>query len=141
LRRTLESEGYLVLEAADDQAAVDIAKSHRGPISVVIADLSLPHLQGLSLVQVLQRQRPEMRALFTSYHSASAVRSQAALDASVEVVEKPFGPLSLSRGVRRAIDGQAGVESANAKIRSVRSPGRRTPMHPRTRSSANHRVP
>jgi CheY-like chemotaxis protein len=141
LRRTLESQGYLVLEAADDQAAVDVAKSYSGPISVVITDLSLPHLHGLSLVQLLQRQRPELRALFTSCHSESEVRSQAALDTSVEVVEKPPNPLSLSSGVRRAIDGQAGVESANARMRSVSRPGRQTPMHPRTRSNANHRVP
>jgi signal transduction histidine kinase/CheY-like chemotaxis protein len=141
LRRVLEHEGYTVLEAGDDQGAVEVAERHQGPIDLVITDLRLPHLRGHSLAALLKRQRPELRALFTSCHSESAVRDQDVLDASTQVIEKPFGPLSLSRGVRRAIEGRQSVETASASVRPVSRAGMRTPEHPRTRSNANHRVP
>jgi signal transduction histidine kinase/CheY-like chemotaxis protein len=141
LRRVLEHEGYTVLEAGDHRAAVDVAERYQGPIHLVITDLSLPHLRGHSLITFLQRQHPELKALFTSCHSESAVRDQGTLDASIQVIEKPFGPLSLSRGVRRAIEGCESVETASARVQPVSRAGMRTPEHPRTRSNANHRGP
>ena len=92
LRRVLEREGYTVLEAIDDQTAVDAASHYPGPIDLLVTDLSFPHLQGQALAQSLRRQRPELNVLFTSCYPESAIRGDGVLDASVEMVEKPLGP-------------------------------------------------
>ena len=52
LRRYLEREGYAVREAADGEAALDILKSD--PPDLVVLDLMLPGIDGLSLASRLR---------------------------------------------------------------------------------------
>jgi CheY-like chemotaxis protein len=60
LRRTLEREGYAVLEAADGRAA--LARIEERLPGLILLDLMMPHMNGFELLTEL-RARPEWRGI------------------------------------------------------------------------------
>ena len=60
LRRTLEREGYLVLEAADGRSA--LARIEERLPGLILLDLMMPHMNGFELLTEL-RARPEWRGI------------------------------------------------------------------------------
>jgi PAS domain S-box-containing protein len=61
----LRSAGYVVLEAADADAALSLARDHVGPIALLLTDVVMPGKSGRVLADELVRSRPEVRVLFT----------------------------------------------------------------------------
>ncbi len=49
--RTLRRRGYEVLDARDGRHALALAKSHRGPIHLLITDVVMPHMDGRALAE------------------------------------------------------------------------------------------
>jgi two-component system cell cycle sensor histidine kinase/response regulator CckA len=47
----LETAGYLVLPAANGQAALQVAADFRGPIDLLLTDLDMPGCGGLELAR------------------------------------------------------------------------------------------
>lgn len=56
IRYLLEGEGYGVLEAADGRAALDMMRSSRYPL-VVLLDMLMPMMRGDSVIETLIRER------------------------------------------------------------------------------------
>src|SRR5687768_16614629 len=52
IRRSLEDEGYVVLEAADGESGLDLIGAYAGPLDVVLTDLVLPRLNGSAVAAV-----------------------------------------------------------------------------------------
>ena len=107
-RRTLEEQGYTVLEAASGADALSIVASYAGPIALLITDIVMPGLQGPQLAEQLTAARPELRTLYVSGFAESSVIHHGVPDHGVAFLPKPFSAETLSRAVRRVIDGQAG---------------------------------
>jgi CheY-like chemotaxis protein len=106
-RRTLEDHGYIVLEAASGADALSIVASHAGPIALLVTDVVMPGLQGHQLAKQLAAARPEIRTLYVSGFTESSVIHHGVPDHGVAFLPKPFSAETLSRAVRRVIDGQA----------------------------------
>jgi DNA-binding NarL/FixJ family response regulator len=69
-RRMLEAGGYTVVaEAADGAAALDAARRHRP--AVVLLDIGLPDMSGLSIAEKLARGRDAPSVVLTSTHDPS----------------------------------------------------------------------
>ncbi len=66
VERALQSKGYRVFTAADGMLAIELSRSYREPIHVVLADLMMPNQHGLSLVDILVCERPETKIVLTS---------------------------------------------------------------------------
>jgi two-component system cell cycle sensor histidine kinase/response regulator CckA len=83
LRIALTQRNYEVLEAADGQRALSVARRHSGPIDLLVTELSLPRVSGTDLAQTLISERPQLKVLFTSRrpHSSKSRRT---------VLSKPF---------------------------------------------------
>jgi len=97
VREALVRQGYTVLEAASPEAAIQIAEQHRGPIHLLLTDVVMPGQSGDHLAARLVGSRPEMRVLFMSgYPDDTAVQRN--------YLQKPFGPETLVRTVRQALD-------------------------------------
>jgi len=103
VRETLESRGYRVLEAANGNAALDLAANHADPIHLVITDVIMPGLSGHELVQQLQPTRPGLKVLYLSGYAQDAFPSTAAVDSQKTFLQKPFTLQSLSRKVREIL--------------------------------------
>ena len=62
----LETPGYLVLPAANGQAAPQVAAALGGPIDLLLTDLDMPGCGGLDLTKALLKVYPRIRVLLMS---------------------------------------------------------------------------
>ncbi|MBW2289874.1 MAG: response regulator [Deltaproteobacteria bacterium] len=100
----LEQCGYHVLRAADGTAAMEIAQSYDSKIDLVITDVVMPRLSGPDFVQQLQEIRPGTKVIFMSGYAQDGTVTGATVDASAEILEKPFSPDVLLSSVRKLLD-------------------------------------
>ena len=111
IERALRGSGYQVLMASRGEDAVELARSHDGPIHVLVSDVMLPGMDGPSAAAEIRALRPEIAVLFITGHVDDRIR-QGALGEEADVLEKPFRPGELVERVRRALDGDPGERSA-----------------------------
>jgi PAS domain S-box-containing protein len=103
VREALVRLGYTVLEATSADAAIEIGERHAGPIHLLLTDVVMPGRSGGQVAARLRRARPEMRVVFMSGYPDAAVLRLSKGEPGVTYLQKPFGPDSLARTVRRAL--------------------------------------
>ncbi|MFW6049624.1 MAG: hybrid sensor histidine kinase/response regulator [Myxococcota bacterium] len=104
-RRVLRRMGYEVLEASSGPDALRVARSHGGPIHLLLTDVVMPEMGGPELAEALVAERRNVRVLFSSGYSGDVVARQAPGGQDVSFLDKPFTPAALGRAVREALDG------------------------------------
>jgi CheY-like chemotaxis protein len=104
VRETLEREGYRILDAAGPLEAQKIARSHNGTIHLMITDVVMPKMSGRELADRLVRERPDLKVLYMSGYTDSAVVNNGVLDGDMEFLQKPFSPAVLTRKVRQVLE-------------------------------------
>lgn len=104
IANVLRREGYLVLEAATSDAAIDAAnRSDRKP-ALLISDMALPGAAGgLQLFAELRKLNPELKALFISGRSLEEVSQDTPLPKDTAFMEKPFENDAFVRRVREIL--------------------------------------
>jgi signal transduction histidine kinase/ActR/RegA family two-component response regulator len=102
-REMLAAVGYTVLAASRGEEALAIARSHRGPIDLLLADVAMPGLHGRSLAEQVRLARPGTRVLFMS---GGGEQPSPADEPGLPgpLLPKPFGQDRLARAVREALD-------------------------------------
>jgi signal transduction histidine kinase len=105
-RQILQLNGYVVLQAARADEALQISRAHDGRIDLLLTDVIMPQMNGRELAELLTRQRPDLRVVYMSGYAEDVIVHQGALDPSLILVEKPFTPLVLARTVRQVLDHQ-----------------------------------
>ncbi len=103
-RAGLEAQGYAVLEGADARTALEISRTHTGPIDLIVTDVVMPGRSGRALAEAIHRERPETRVLFMSGYAENSIVHHGVLEAGVWFLAKPFTPSALCRRVREVID-------------------------------------
>jgi PAS domain S-box-containing protein len=99
----LRQEGYLVLNAADGEEALRLARGHEGPIHLLLTDVVMPKLGGADLARELSLTRPGLRVLYMSGY-ADGVITKHGVGRGIAMIEKPFTTERLCRAVRDALD-------------------------------------
>jgi PAS domain S-box-containing protein len=102
--QVLGRAGYAVLEAANGTEALTIARSHEGPIDLLVTDVKMPGGGGLEVARALRNARPEMAVLFMSGYSNEKTLEEIRADGRAEMIWKPFSPAALLKHARRALD-------------------------------------
>ena len=98
--------GYKVLEAADGQAALEIASLHAGGIDLLVTDVVMPKMGGA------ERRKPRTSAtrrcavLYLSQDTADAMVHHGVSNAKAAFLQKPFTPQELTRKIRELLDGR-----------------------------------
>ena len=103
-RRTLESQGYNILEARDGVAALVVCQRHLPSIDIVVTDVVMPNLSGADLVQRLRLVRPHLKVLYMSGYTDSTAVRHGVEETEVDFIQKPFTPDLLRRSVRELLD-------------------------------------
>jgi signal transduction histidine kinase len=103
-RQILQLHGYIVLQAARADEALQISRAHDGRIDLLLTDVIMPQMNGRELAELLIRQRPDLRVVYMSGYAEDVIVHQGALDPSLILVEKPFTPSVLARTVREVLD-------------------------------------
>ena len=101
---TLEREGYKVIGAADPLEAQRIAEGHRNKIQLLITDVVMPRLNGKELANALVERRPDLKVLYMSGYTDSAIVNSGILQKEVAFLQKPFTPAALAAKVRDVLE-------------------------------------
>ncbi|MBT3339151.1 MAG: response regulator transcription factor [Anaerolineae bacterium] len=105
VRRYLERESYLVKEAADGYEALRIIQND--PPALIVLDLMLPGIDGLSLTQRLRQDR-QIPIIMLTAKSEDSDRIRGLDIGADDYITKPFNPqevVSRVRAVLRRSDG------------------------------------
>ncbi|MEW5976221.1 MAG: PAS domain S-box protein [Acidobacteriota bacterium] len=103
VRDVLRKEGYVVLEAQRGLEAVEMVARHQGPIHLLLTDVVVPQMGGHKLAGQLTRWRPDLRIVYMSGYTDSAIVHHGLLQAGTTFLQKPFTPEVLLAKVRQAL--------------------------------------
>jgi PAS domain S-box-containing protein len=106
--RVLEKQGYHVLQAGAGAEAVEVWRSHKDKIHLLLTDLIMPGaMNGRELAEALWTERPELKVIFTSGYSADIVGKDFKIESDLNFLQKPYHPQALALAVRRCLDGKS----------------------------------
>jgi len=110
-RAILKAQGYIVLEAASGDEALEVARSHAGQIHLVATDVIMPGMSGHVLWDRLRVLRPDSRVLFMSGYTDDAIATHGVFEPGIAFLQKPFTPFGLAQKVREVLDAAQGVNT------------------------------
>jgi CheY-like chemotaxis protein len=111
-REFLTLSGYTVLEAANGEDALHIAREYLGPIHLMVTDVVMPHLGGAQLAEQLAAERPQMKVLFVSGYAESTILRHGVIDVGTRFLQKPFGLKILASKIREVLETKAASAAA-----------------------------
>jgi two-component system cell cycle sensor histidine kinase/response regulator CckA len=103
VRRTLQSNGYNVVEAGNAGDAVRLAEEYRGTIDFMITDLIMPETSGRDLAQTISALRPGIKVLYMSGYSDNTVLQRGMVSSDMEFIAKPFTQDRLLEKIRQVL--------------------------------------
>ncbi len=102
-RLFLEFAGYKVLETSSAAEALAVARTHEGPVHLLMTDVILPDMNGGALAAELVKLRPAMKVLFVSGYTDDAIVHHGVLESGKAFLQKPYVRDSLLRKVRELL--------------------------------------
>ena len=108
----LRDSGYNVLTAADGGEALEVARSHAGPIHLLLTDVVMPGINGRVLAERLAPQQRGMKVLYMSGYTDSFIAGHGVLEAGTHLLHKPFTQDVLARKVREVLDGTGSMSAS-----------------------------
>lgn len=96
----LRRAGYRVLTAPDGLEALRRCDAHGGPIHLVVTDVIMPRLGGVTLARWLAASRPELKILFISGYAGELVNDSTWTGPRPQLLQKPFTTEELLRRIR-----------------------------------------
>ena len=103
LGRVLKGLGYRVLRANDGVEALKLGATRHLDIDMVIADTSLPGMNGLELGRELLKMRTALRVLYLSEPSDATIAGKVGFERT-ELLQKPVHQDILATRVREVLD-------------------------------------
>lgn len=100
----LEGAGYSVLTAVDGEQALTVFKNNVHRIDLIMLDVVMPKMGGREVFDQLRLLYPEIKILFASGYSTSAIHTNFVLDEGLVFIQKPYQRRDLLRKVREILD-------------------------------------
>lgn len=100
----LERQGYVVLEASDGSAALQVSRSYPGVIHLLLTDVIMPGMNGREVAQQISAVRPETKILYMSGYTENAIGHNGMLEEGIVLLQKPFTLPALRTKVREVLD-------------------------------------
>jgi len=101
----LQAQGYSVIRANSGQDGLRVVREHKGPpISLVVTDVIMPQMGGKVMAEWLKATYPDLKVLFTSGYTDTAIVEHGVLDPGVAFLPKPYTPAALATKVREMLD-------------------------------------
>jgi DNA-binding NtrC family response regulator len=103
-REFLCHSGYKVLTASDGREALELYRTRKEPIGLVILDLFMPHMGGKQCLDELLKIDPQAKVLLASGyfdHDGEPIGNETG---AAGFVTKPFDAQGLLRMVRKVLD-------------------------------------
>lgn len=115
-RLNLEFDGYVVLEAADVAAGLEIMASDQPDL--VLLDVGLPDSSGLDLLRQIKAadSTAHIPVVLLSAQTSNETQMMGWTEGIVDYITKPFNPALLSRCVSRALEEKDPAELERKRI-------------------------
>ena len=105
---SLERDGHDVVQAADGKAALAAAREE--PFDVVITDLRMPEMDGMTLVRTLRTEQPDVELVVLTAFGEVATAVEAMKLGVLDYLQKPLqSPRAVRELVLRALERRAGL--------------------------------
>jgi two-component system C4-dicarboxylate transport response regulator DctD len=114
--QALELAGHAVRSFASAEAVLDVAGP--GLNGVVISDIRMPGMDGMTLLQRLAERDPDLPVILITGHAEVALAVEAMRRGAYDFLEKPFSMQTLGAVLKRALDHRALVME-NRRLRAV----------------------
>lgn len=86
----LRAHGFDTIGARHGGEALSLFAQHAAQIDAVLLDLSMPVVDGATVLDELRRQKPDVRVVVTSGYDDSATQHGESDAASVSFLQKPY---------------------------------------------------
>jgi signal transduction histidine kinase/ActR/RegA family two-component response regulator len=104
IQLVLSSLGYRVLGAGDGAAALARLASAGARFDLLLTDVILPDMTGMTLADRLRQALPEIAVIYMSGHAEDVVAHDRVENGSARFIAKPFTAQELARLVRQVLD-------------------------------------
>lgn len=104
LQKALQSYGYKILVAENGEDALKVGKEHEGPIHLLLTDVVMPKMGGKEIAERLQQLYLQMKVIYISGYTDSAIAHHHVLAPGLNFLEKPFSPEGLVRKVKEVLN-------------------------------------
>jgi PAS domain S-box-containing protein len=102
--KILEKQGYEVLEASNGDEAFAIGAKWKNPIHLLLTDVIMPGMSGCQLVDQFSTVYQDIKVLYMSGYTDSAIVHHGVLEEGSNYLQKPFTPNTLACKVRQVLD-------------------------------------
>jgi DNA-binding NarL/FixJ family response regulator len=138
LKSLLSPEFELVDVVEDGRALVAAAKKLRP--EVIVADITMPHLNGIDALAPLKKDNPDVKVVFLTMHAEVAYARRALEAGASGYVLKHSAPAELIAAIRAALNGQTYITPtlAGEVVQALRQ-GPETPSDPAARLTPRQR--
>jgi CheY-like chemotaxis protein len=99
LHQILTGKGYRVFQASSGAEGLAIARLSRGPIHLLLTDVTMPQMKGTELATRLRAERPQTRVIFMSGYNEETLPTD-----ELTCLQKPFSARDLTQAVRAILD-------------------------------------
>ncbi|HMN37750.1 MAG TPA: response regulator [Hyphomicrobium sp.] len=100
VKRALLAEGHTVHVTQDGNEALDVLNAHKTIIDVLISDVDMPGLDGVSLAMQAQRAKPGIAVVLMSGFSDQLERARELSQKRLKSITKPFTLDQIKQAVR-----------------------------------------
>jgi PAS domain S-box-containing protein len=104
--RILEDANYRVFDAPDPQQAEALFDRRPDEFHVLVTDVIMPGSTGPQLFERLVHRQPNLKVLYVSGYTDTAINEHSHMDPAVGLLRKPFSANELKRRVREVLDGK-----------------------------------
>lgn len=103
VRRALETDGHTVAVTQDGQEALDRIQADAGKFDLLITDVQMPGIDGISLIRQAGTATPQLRVLLMSGFTDELARAKGVKVAALRTISKPFTLEQLRSEVRAVL--------------------------------------
>jgi CheY-like chemotaxis protein len=100
---SLRAAGYEVLEASHGGEALALAAKHLRSLDLLVTDVCMPFISGPQLAIRLLARRPDLKILYMSGYTDSALARHDEQDVRESLLPKPFTPSTLLAAVQQTL--------------------------------------
>jgi DNA-binding response OmpR family regulator len=90
LEKVLSKRGYQVLTAADGEEAIEVHRSHKDAIDIILLDLGLPKISGRDVLVKLKTANPDVKIVIASGYLEPDLRSEVERAGLKHFIHKPY---------------------------------------------------
>ncbi|HBL43430.1 response regulator, partial [uncultured Gimesia sp.] len=101
--RVLKRFGFSVLTAYSGSEGVEVYVKHRGEISAVLLDMTMPGLSGVETFELLREKEIDIPVILTSGLSETDISEQMQGSEIVHFLKKPYKPQKLVNVISKAL--------------------------------------